>query len=153
MPKAMILHPVIFALALVYPAGLLAQKADTNPAKPESAVLAFHEALRTGDVAAVKRLLASDAVILEGGQRESRDEYLSHHLEADIEFAKAVPSQTRKLESNVNGDVAWVISTSVSAGAFRDRPVNLVGAELVVLARSGGEWKIRAVHWSSHQAK
>lgn len=142
---------IVFALLDTPP--LHAQTAAHDTAGVEAAVRAFHEALRAGDAAAVERMLASDALILEGGQRETRAEYLSHHLQADIEFARAVPSRTRKLEARVIGDVAWVTSTSVSEGTFRDRPIKLAGAELIVLARRGTAWEIRAIHWSSRQAK
>ena len=95
------------------------------------------------------RLLADDAVILESGGRESRAEYRAHHLPADIEFARTVPAERDPLEVVVAGDVAWVSSTSVVRGSFRDRPVNAVGAELMVLTRTTTGWAIRAIHWSS----
>ena len=144
----------LILLTVFLPMGALrAQVVDTDSLAAEAAVRAFHIALRAGDSPAIERFLAPDAVILEGGARESRAEYLSHHLKADIEFAQAVPSQFEKMESRVQGNVAWVITTSVSAGSFRSREVKLKGAELVVLTRSGADWTIRAVHWSSRQAK
>lgn len=113
----------------------------------------FHEALRSGNVGVVQQLLAPDAVVLESGRLESRDEYLSHHLPADIEFAKTVPSQVQRMETTISGDTAWVKSTSVSTGTFRDRPVKLAGAELMVLTRKAAAWEIRAIHWSSRTTR
>jgi len=120
---------------------------------PEAVVRSFHEALLSGNVAQVKELLAADATIIESGQVESRDEYLSHHLSADIEFAKAVPSQLVSSQTMTNGATAWVRSTSTSSGTFRNRAVSLVSAELVVLTQSGSSWEIRAIHWSSYKPK
>ena len=74
-------------------------------------------------------------------------------MPADIAFAKAVPSVRRDEQVTVSGDVAWVSANSESRGRFRDRPVHLVGAELMVLTKSEAGWTIRAIHWSSHEAK
>ncbi len=55
-------------------------------------VATFHESLQRGDGAAAMKLLAPDAIILEGGSVETRAEYESHHLAANMAFARAVPS-------------------------------------------------------------
>ena len=111
----------------------------------------FHAALAHGDSAAALALLANDAVVLEAGGIESRAEYRAHHLPADIQFAAAVPARPGPLQVVLAGDVAWVASTSEVAGTFDGRPINSVGAELVVLTRSGTGWQIRAIHWSSRR--
>ncbi len=131
----------------------LAQPAEGDTGAAQAVVRAFHDALRNGDTEAVKRLLAADAVILENGHVESRDEYLRHHLDADIEFAKAVPAKVAGSVATVAGQTAWVRSSSTTQGTFRNRKVNLVGAELVVLTRGAKGWEIRAVHWSSYESK
>ena len=103
--------------------------------------------------AAALSLLADDVVILESGGAETRDEYRAHHLPGDIAYARAVPSERGPLRATVKGDAAWVTGTSTSRGEFRGRAVNSTGAELVVLARDGGAWKIRAIHWSSRSRR
>lgn len=135
---------VLFGLALLCSVGVQAQSTP-----PESVVRAFHEALRTGDAASVKQLLAADVVVVESGRVESREEYLAHHLAADMAFAQAVPSQRLTSATQMNGSTAWVWSTSSSEGRFRDRDIKLQGAELVVLTRVKGAWVIRAIHWSN----
>lgn len=94
-------------------------------------------------------LLATDAVILEGGSRESREEYRTHHLAADIEFVQAVPGRRLAPVVSVSGNAAWVSSTSNTQGTFRGKKVDLEGAELAILARTDSGWIIRAIHWSS----
>jgi ketosteroid isomerase-like protein len=111
----------------------------------------FHASLARGDSANAARLLAPDLVVMEAGGVEHLADYLSHHLGADIEFAKAVPSQRTMVSVVQQGDVAWVVGTSVTRGTFRDRPINSNGAELMVLTRSGSGWLIRAIHWSSRR--
>ncbi|MHB1192837.1 MAG: nuclear transport factor 2 family protein [Longimicrobiales bacterium] len=123
--------------------------AATDSAAVADAVRDFHRALQTADTAAVLRLLGSDAQVAESGSVESRDEYLSHHLPADIAFAGAVTRETGPLSVMVSGDVAWAMSTSRASGVFRGRAVDSVGAELMVLSREGDAWRIRAIHWSS----
>ena len=110
----------------------------------------YHQALVDGDSLAALALLAQDAVILESGGLESREEYRSHHLPADIAFAGAVKGTRSPVKTWTRGDVAWTTATSLVRGNYQKRVVNSTGAELMVLTRTAGGWKIRAIHWSSH---
>lgn len=127
----------------------------TAPVMPDDSaavarvVTAYHAALAAGDSSAALALLAPDAVILESGGIESREEYRGHHLPADIAFASAVPSERSAIRVVVRGDMAWASSTSTSKGTFRGRAINSRGAELMVLRREGSQWLIQAIHWSS----
>jgi ketosteroid isomerase-like protein len=111
----------------------------------------FHDALEKGDSATALSLLTSDVTILESGGIETLAEYRSHHLAADIAFAKAVPSKRTVVSVSVAGSAAWVASTSITQGESGGRPVNSAGAELVVLKKVGADWKISAIHWSSRR--
>ena len=127
---------------------------STPDIAPDSAdvagvVNAYHRALAAGDSAAAMTLLAPDAIIQESGSVETRSEYAGHHLPGDMRFAKALPGVRSAQRVVVVGDVAWSTSTSVTKGKYRDRDINSVGAELMVLARVNGVWRIRAIHWSS----
>lgn len=153
MPTPRLLRLVILGSCLAVPGSAMAPQPDPEALAAQAVVRSFHEALRRGDVRAVEALLATDAVILEGGQLESREAYLRHHLSADIEFAKAVPSKVTQSEATVSGQTAWVRAATVSQGRFRNRDINLSGAELVVLTRTASGWVIRAVHWSSHASQ
>ena len=125
----------------------------TRPASDSAVVAAtverYHRSLASGDSAAALALLAPDAVILESGDVESRAEYRSHHLSADIEFARAIPSQRGPVRVKVQGDAAWATSTSTTQGQFRGRAINSACAELMVLTRTPDGWRIAAIHWSS----
>lgn len=126
-----------------------AQTQSRDSADVANAVLAYDRALRAGDSTAVLALLATDAIILESGGIETRDEYRSHHLAGDIASSRAVPSENSAVSVRVRGDVAWAWSTSTTQGEFRGRQVNSSGAELMVLTRTPSGWKISAIHWSS----
>ena len=143
---------VLLALALgagpaPSPVRASAAQDDTGVA---AVVSAFHEALAAGDVAAAESLLAPDAVILESGELETREQYLREHLPADIAFAQAVRSERSAVEVARSGTVAWAVSTSESTGELRGRRIHSRGAELMVLARGEAGWRIRAIHWSAH---
>lgn len=113
-------------------------------------VTGFHEALSAGDSLRALSLLDSAVVILESGDEERLGAYRAHHLAADIEFARTVRTTSAPIRVTVRGDVAWASSTSTTTGSFRGRTINSSGAELMVLIRVGGGWRIAAIHWSSH---
>jgi ketosteroid isomerase-like protein len=129
------------------PAG--AQSANKDASAATSTVRAYHEALASGDTKAAARLLADDAIIMEGGNRETLAEYRAHHLAADMEFAQAVRTVHSNTAANASGDVAWVSSTSLTTGTYKGRTIASNGAELMVLSRTPTGWVIRAIHWSS----
>ena len=136
-------------------AGAGVQAALPPAARPAAAVVdAFHAALRRGNTAAALALLANDALIFEaGGAERSKAEYAAHHLGADAEFTKAVPSRLTRRAGGTNGNLAWIASEGRTTGTFRGKPVDRVTAETVVLRRVGGAWKIAHIHWSSAAAK
>ncbi len=109
----------------------------------------FHEILKMGDTTGIQALLAPDLRVLEGGAVEIRQEYLSHHLSDDIEFAKAVNEKRTSISYTCEGNVVWLVSTSTTTGNFSGRAIDSVGAELMILSRTQMGWKIRVIHWSS----
>ena len=111
----------------------------------------FHAALSKGDSSAALRLLSNDAVILESGAVEARSEYRSHHLPADIEFAKAVAERRGPLQVTVRGPVAWTVATSETKGEFKGRAIDSTSAESMVLTKEAAGWRIRSIHWSSRR--
>lgn len=123
--------------------------AAADSAAVVAAVEGYHRALAAGDSVAALALLAPGVVILESGGAETLAEYRSHHLPGDIAFARASRTTRSPLRVVVRGDAAWATSTSTVVGSYRGRAVNSAGAELMVLMRDDGGWKIAAIHWSS----
>ena len=140
---------------LVFPgAAGEASATSADSAAVAGAVVAYHDALVAGDSAKALALLATDAVILESGGVETREEYRGHHLPGDIAFARAVRSERTSPRVRVRGNVAWAWSTSVVQGTYRERAINSAGAELMVLGRTpDGRWLIHAIHWSSRNRR
>jgi ketosteroid isomerase-like protein len=139
------------------PAGKAAPTAASlSPAAAEAAraVDAFHGALSKGDTRAALALLADDVLIFEGGGVErSKAEYASHHLAADAAFTQAVPGRTTRRAGAAVGDVAWIASEGRTTGRYKDKAVDRVTAETIILRRAGSGWLITHVHWSSAAAK
>lgn len=136
---------------------LLATPTDLTAQSDESAVSAvvdaYHTALASGDSTTALSLLADDVTILESGGVEDKEHYRSGHLAGDMRFAQAVPRERSEITVTVAGDVAWAWSTSTTQGRMGDREINSRGAELMVLSRAGGAWRIRAIHWSSRAVR
>lgn len=149
--------PLALAALLATAAPMAARaQADTATAPADSlavagAVAAFHAALAAGDSTGALALLAPDAVVLEGGELETRAQYAAHHLAADIAFAQAIPGERAVIGVRRVGDSAWLWATSTARGTWKDRAIDSLGAELMVLSRHGEGWRIRAIHWSSRK--
>jgi len=137
----------LIAGALLLPACTAAP--PPNPAEVTATVESFYAAIKKGDAAAAMSLIAPDAVFVESGKLETRAEYESNHLPPDIEFGGQVNGKRRPMQVTFNGDTAWVIALTEYAGTFEGDPVDFISAQLVVLTREAGTWRIRSIHWSS----
>ncbi len=109
----------------------------------------FHEALAGGDSAGAMALLAPDAVVLEGGWVETREDYAAGHLTADMAFLAGMTTKIVSRTVTLAGEVAWVSTVSHTDGDYDGRAISSRGAELMILGRGDAGWLIRAIHWSS----
>ncbi len=75
---------------------------DTPAAK---VVLAFHQALETGNQKQARAQLADDVTIFEGGRVErSADEYAHHHMLSDMKYLAAMKSDTLEHQVTILGN-------------------------------------------------
>jgi len=116
-----------------------------------SVMESFYGAMKTGDTAAAMQHIADDAVFVESGRLETRSEYESNHLPADIQFERQVTGKRSPWQVRFEDDTAWGIATTEYDGTFDGSPVNFVSAQLAVLTRQDGSWRIRSIHWSSRR--
>lgn len=147
---------VIVAVTVPPAAADAGSESAHHAAAPDSAAIvaaadAFHAALAAGDSLAALGLLADDAVVLEGGELETRAQYAAHHLAADIAFTRAVGGTRAVTGVRQAGDAAWLWAATANKGTWNGRDIDSLGAELLVLARDGDRWRIRAIHWSSRR--
>jgi ketosteroid isomerase-like protein len=141
------------SLALVLSSAACATPPPAPPNESEvtSVVESFYGAMKKGDAAAAMRMIAPDAVFLESGKLETRAEYEANHLPADIEFESQVDGKRGPMRVAFDGNTAWVIALTEYDGKFEGDPVSFVSAQLVVLTRDSGPWRIRTIHWSSRR--
>ena len=150
---AAILSPVASAQR---PAANSADVAALHPGARDAAAVvdAFHAALGRGDTAAAAALLAEDALIFEsGGVERSKAEYESHHLAADAAFSGAVPAVVLRRAGNAANGLAWVATEARMTGKYKDRAVDRLSTETMILRDTGRGSKIVHIHWSSQAAK
>jgi ketosteroid isomerase-like protein len=144
-------------MVTIRPSSAVARVSPQGSASDSAAVAGtiarFHDALANGDSATALSLLSDDVVILESGGRESQTQYRDGHLRSDMAFARAVKAERSAPAVRVSGDVAWASSTSTTQGEYNGRTINSSGAELMVLVRTSGGWRITAIHWSSRQRR
>jgi ketosteroid isomerase-like protein len=126
--------------------------APPNESDVTAVVESFYGAIKKGDAVAAMNVIAPDAVFLESGKLETRAEYEANHLPADIEFESQVTGKRRPMRVTFDGNTAWVIALTEYDGKFDGDPVSFVSAQLVVLTRDSGNWRIRTIHWSSRPA-
>lgn len=115
---------------------------------------AFHGALSRGDQAAAAAFIAADALIYEsGGVERSKAEYAAHHLAADAAFARATKRTVTRRTGHVSDGLAWIATESTTVGSYKDRAINSVSTETMVLRREDAAWRIAHIHWSSANVK
>jgi len=133
-----------------------AASAQLAPEVREAATVvdAFHQALQSGDKVAALASLAPDALVYESGRVErDKAEYASHHLSADAAFAAATKRSVTRRSGHAAGNMAWIASEAKTSGTYRDRAINSLSTETMVLRRTGDEWQIVHIHWSSADVK
>ena len=120
---------------------------DSIPAK---IVIQFHQALKGGDKALARSLLADNVLIFEGGGVErSADEYAHHHMLADMKYLAAINSTTLEHHVQITGNSAISISRSKTSGTYKGKDVDYEGMETMVLSKQENGWKIVHIHWSN----
>lgn len=110
---------------------------------------AFHQAIIDNDSQAAQNLLSESVRILEGGNIETKDEYLSHHFHSDGKYLSAMKREVESRNVTIEGNTAWVSTQTHTWGTYNDRKLDLNSLELAVLKKEGKNWKITALHWSS----
>lgn len=139
------------SLTLAVLAGL---SVPVHAASPTDVVSAFHQALTRNDASAATALLSPMVQIYESGYVErARNEYTSHHLHSDMEFAKATTERITQSNERISGNLAVVMRETETSGNYKGRSVHTFGTETAVLEKQGDAWVIVHVHWSSRKGQ
>ena len=122
--------------------------------EPQETVAAFHAALASGDKDKAIAMMAPDISIYESGYVErSRDEYAGHHLPEDIKFAKLATRKVLQHTQRQDGNLAIVWEETETLAKLKGKDVRLLGTETTLLQKTGDNWSIVHVHWSSRKPK
>ena len=127
------------------------QPTGETQAEVRNTIEAFYAAMKNGDRAAAMSHIAEDAVFVEGGRLETRQQYEENHLPNDIGFEKQVTGKRGEWKITIEDNTAWAIATTEYDGIFDGAPVAFTSAQLAVLSRDAGAWRIRSIHWSSRR--
>ena len=152
------MHRVIFcrlALVLFVCAGSVAaaQGPRADSLAVVSAVDSFHGALAAADSSRAVAVLADDVLIMESGAIQTKSDYLGGHLAADMKAGQGPKGERTVLKVTIVGDAAYIASKTVTPPTGAQGSTGSELAELMVLSKSAGVWKIRAVHWSSRRRR
>lgn len=148
-----LLNKTIWSLgtALLVMSGAVNAAESTSGEAASKVVEQFHAALKAGNAEGASALLATTALIYESGYAETREDYISHHLAADIAFAKDTQRIVKSTRQQCDESLCVLMQSSETVGTYKGKSVRSVGQETTVLRREGDAWKIQHVHWSSHK--
>lgn len=114
----------------------------------EAALQAFSDALEVGNRDLAVKWLSPEAQIIEDGAAETRDAYVSHHMDQDMRRLKdAKRILVDRHVVNEGPDRARVISTVRLIGNRADQPFDTTLSEVATVERSSGEWRVARVEW------
>lgn len=126
--------------------------AFANASEPNQALDAFHAALAAGDTTTATARLAPGVTIYESGYVErSRDEYAGHHMPEDMKFAKVSTNRVLKKTEHREGNIAVIWSETETRTKSKGKDVVILGTETAMLQRTGDNWVILHLHWSSRK--
>ena len=139
---------------LAWPLALWAGCVLGQARTPAETVDAFHTALRNKDTARALSLLDRGLVVFEFGSVDPTAEaYAFRHLPFDMDAAVATRWKLETRKTGGEGGERWVLSTYRVTGSDRDgKPIDLAMLETVILRRSGEQFRIVHLHWSTNDA-
>lgn len=142
-----------FVFLLLWTGYTLAQTGEKQTASDSTDVVKtiedFQEALAARDSATVAALLLPEAVILEAGGFETKEEYFDHHFHADASFLENMEREIERRQVQIEEGTAWVSTKSRMSGTYNGESIERASAELMVLRCTDEGWRIASIHWSS----
>ena len=141
--------PKRLAIALFFVAGIAFAQSARIPA---DAVDAFHAALKNKDTASALSLLDRSLVVFEFGVVDPTVEaYALAHLPLDIDIAATTQWKLDSRRVGGEGSDRWVLSTyRVTGTQANGTPIDYTMLETAILRRSGDQFRIVHLHWSTN---
>ena len=144
---AEVLWAVLAGLVITAPAAV-AQGTQSPEDQVRAVAQAFGDALARADSTAALALLQDDVLILEGQRAETKTQYRSGHLAADIRYLTTVKSERLREGVTITGETALYTRQSRMTGtSARGAPIDRTSTEAMTLVRTPDGWRIRSIHW------
>jgi ketosteroid isomerase-like protein len=142
--------PIALTISLLW-LSACASGRDTShhEADVKATLEAFYGAMKTGDTATAMKHIAEDAMFVESGRLETREQYEKNHFPNDFAFEKQITGTRTPWRTVIKGDTAWAIASTTYKGPVDGEHVNFVSSQLAVLTNETDGWRIRSIHWSS----
>lgn len=109
----------------------------------------FHQALHAGNADAALALLTDNAQIYESGHAETRAQYIDHHLQADIAFAKTTTGTSNNTVTDCSAELCVIHQQTHTTGSYKAKNIDSKGTETAILRLTAQGWRISHVHWSN----
>lgn len=147
------LHGCTLALSAGAWAAAGAQAPPADSVGAVNAVHEFHAALVASDSVRVVSVLADDVLIMESGHIQTKADYLGGHLAADMKGSQGPQGERTVLKVSIVGNAAYVAARTLTPPTGAQGSTGSELAELMVVSKVGGAWKVRAIHWSSRRRR
>jgi len=143
----------ILVLGFATATSLGAQVSRSDSAAAVAVVEQFHAALAAADSARAVSLLADDVLIIEAGNIQTRADYLGGHLGADMKASQASKGERSVVATRVSPASAYIVTKTLTPPTGAQGNTGSETAELMVVTKTSGGWRISAVHWSSRRRR
>ena len=122
--------------------------ADARETEIRTVIQKFQDAVAERNIARVERVVASNIVVLENGERnDGWEDFRDKHLVP--EFAQPMPPSTWEFVRIVPGaDVAWAYTKTSLSYTQKAKKMEAVLWSAFVLEKRGKDWKIALLDWS-----
>jgi uncharacterized protein (TIGR02246 family) len=143
----------ILVLSFATTTSLGAQVSRSDSAAAVAVVEQFHAALAAADSARAVSLLADDVLIIEAGNIQTRADYLAGHLGADMKASQGSKGERSVVATRVSPASAYIVTKTLTPATGAQGNTGSETAELMVVTKTSGGWRISAVHWSSRRRR
>ena len=124
--------------------------ADNRALSAEETAHSLYTGLKTGDTELVQTILDPQVLIFEsGGVESSLQEYASHHMGADMAFMANMNREIISRKILEQGEICVIATQARLTGTYRNKQIDSVSDETLVLQKKEQGWRITHIHWSS----
>lgn len=122
---------------------------ETDSIQAVETLHAFRDAIISGDRLKAGQEMSEDAIVMQAGQQCDRETYINKHIIPECKYVYSVNQSVDHRILRQRGNLIWISSSyNVKVQHQGDKPVHRKLAELAILRKEKGSWKIDMIHWS-----